>query len=197
MKTVIVLMDFYGHPTLNTDTYTDNIRYSALSEIFSKVDINKNECIFFSTYIPLNAWKLHELRKIAANSGFRFVCPNNNITTSIVEKEDESLYTIDYVKQQLSMVNFELDNHTQIIIGGTNTSGCVFKSNKGIGAYDWIKAGYKTKIYLPFCAEFEQKGITDYERNQNAYAVLYNNIKKNNVFTIDIIKDFDQLELPF
>ena len=84
MKTVIVLMDFYGHPTLNTDTYTDNIRYSALSEIFSKVDINKNECIFFSTYIPLNAWKLHELRKIAANSGFRFVCPNNNITTNII-----------------------------------------------------------------------------------------------------------------
>jgi hypothetical protein len=193
MKTVIVLMDFYGHPTLNTDTYTDNIRYSALTEIFFKANVNKNECIFFSTALPINAWKLLELKKMATSNGFRFVCPDNNIAAKMID----SMYTIEYVKQQLSMVNFELDNHTQIIIGGTNTSGCVFKSNKGIGAYDWIKAGYKTKIYLPLCAEFEQKGITDFERNQNAYAVLYNNIKKNNVFAIDIIKDFDQLELPF
>ena len=42
MKTVIVLMDFYGHPTLNTDTYTDNIRYSALIEIISQANVNKN-----------------------------------------------------------------------------------------------------------------------------------------------------------
>ena len=193
MKTVIVLMDFYGHPTLNTDTYTDNIRYSALIEIISQANVNKNECIFFSTALPINAWKLLELKKMATSNGFRFVCANNNIAAKMID----SMYTIDYVKQQLSIVNFELDNHTQIIIGGTNTSGCVFKSNKGICAYAWIKAGYKTKIYLPFCAEFEQKGITDFERNQNAYAVLYNNIKKNNVFAIDIIKDFDQLELPF
>src|SRR6056300_194246 len=193
MKTVIVLMDFYGHPTLNTDTYTDNVRYSALIEIISQANVNKNECIFFSTALPINAWKLLELKKMAISNGFRFVCPNNNIATKMID----SMYTIDYVKQQLSIVNFELDNHTQIIIEGTNTSGCVFKSKKGIGAYDWIKAGYKTKIYLPLCAEFEQKGINDFERNQNAYANLYKSIKKNNTFAIDIIKNFDELELPF
>jgi len=33
MKTLILLIDFYGHPNLTIDSYSDNIRYSALIEI--------------------------------------------------------------------------------------------------------------------------------------------------------------------
>ena len=33
MKTLIVLIDFYGHPDLTTDRYSDSVRYSYLTEI--------------------------------------------------------------------------------------------------------------------------------------------------------------------
>ena len=85
--------------------------------------------------------------------------------------------------------------YEQVIVTGTNTSGCVF-ANKSIGAYYWSKAGYKTKIYLPMCCEYEHEGINDYERNSNGFAQLYTNIKKYNCFDIDIVKDFSKLELP-
>ena len=48
-------------------------------------------------------------------------------------------------------------------------------NKKGIGAYHWYKHKYKTKIYLPMCAEYEKKGINDFERNM---LELFHFIKK-------------------
>ena len=33
MKTLILLIDFYGHPALTTDRYNDNIRYKKRLEL--------------------------------------------------------------------------------------------------------------------------------------------------------------------
>jgi len=188
MKTLILLIDFYGHPALTTDSYSDSIRYSHLTEIISSSFIDRKNCIFFSTPIEHNDIRLLELKKMAITNHFTFV--------SIEDQINDQKYTIDYVKLKLkNFININ-NTDTQIIVTGTNTSGCVFK-NKNIGAYHWSKAGYKTKIYLPMCAEYENKGINDLEKNLYAFAQLYKKIKIFDCFDIDICKDFSDLELPY
>ena len=188
MKTLILLLDFYGHPDLTTDRYSDSVRYSALTEIVSSRDIDKKNCVIFSTRINQYDLKLKELTNIARLNGFKFVFADSGDT--------DDTFCINYLKLRLLEINFKLDEDTQVIVTGTNTSGCVFKTKK-IGAYHWIKSGYKTKIYLPMCAEYQHKGINDFERNLNGFAQLYKNIKNNKCFEIDICKNFSDLELPF
>lgn len=191
MKTLILLIDFYGHSALTTDSYSDNIRYSHLAEIITAGHIDKTKCVFFSTTIDTEDKKLRELRNIAIGKGFTFVTPEDD--PNWVEHDDN--YTIDYVKSKLkNYINIDhLD--TQIIVAGTNTSGCVF-DKKGIGAYHWYKNKYKTKIYLPMCAEYEKKGINDFERNTLGFVTLYKKIYKEKFFNIKICGDIYDSGLP-
>jgi len=164
MKTLILLIDFYGHPNLTIDSYSDNIRYSALTEIISSSHINKKQILFYSTPIDSRDLKLIELKNMALSNRFNWV---------------------DDIPEDIE----------QVIVTGTNTSGCVFKK-EGLGALYWTMKGYKTKIYLPMCAEYEHKGINDFERNTLGFASLYKKIKKEKCFDIEICKEFEDLELP-
>ena len=143
MKTLILLIDFYGHPALTTDSYSDSVRYSRLAEIISLGFIDKTKCVFFSTTIPKHDERLLELRRIAISKGFKFEIPTDEES----DQGDEA-FSIDYVKSKFE--KFEINNtDTQIIVTGTNTSGCVY-NKKGIGAYHWYKHKYKTKIYSQY-----------------------------------------------
>ena len=189
MKTLILLIDFTGHQALTTDSHSDNVRYSALTELISSSFIDKTKCVFFSTTIPQNDERLLELRRIAISKGFPFVIPTDKES----DQEDEA-YSLDYIKSKFK--KFEINNtDTQIIVTGTNTSGCVY-NKKGIGAYHWYKHKYKTKIYLPMCAEYEKKGINDFERNMLGIASLYKKIWKGRHFNIKICEYMDDLNLP-
>ena len=97
MKTLILLIDFYGHPALTTDRYNDNIRYSALTEIISSSFIDRTNCAIFSTSIPQNDERLLELKKMAILKGFPFVTPipgTNDVPW-------DEIYSIDYIKSKL------------------------------------------------------------------------------------------------
>ncbi len=168
MKTLILLIDFYGHPALTTDRYSDNVRYSYLTENISSSHIDKKQISFYSGEIDPRDLRLQELKHMAILNGFNWV---NEIPKDI-------------------------DNtNTQIIVTGTNTSGCVF-NKKGIGAYHWYRHKYKTKIYLPMCAEYEKKGINDFERNMLGLASLYKKIYKERCFNIKICENMNDLNLP-
>ena len=192
MKTIILLIDFYGHPALTTDSYSDSMRYSYLNEIISS-GTDRNRCLFFSTVIHGNDKKLRELKNMAISKGFTFVTPEDD--PNWVEHDDN--YTIDYVKSKLGPRDGNYISHlnTQIIVTGTNTSGCVF-TGKQIGALHWYKEKYKTKIYLPMCAEYENNGRNDFERNQIGFATLYKKIYDNKCFDIEICRDLNDLNLP-
>ena len=192
MKTIILLIDFYGHPALTTDSYSDSMRYSYLNEIISS-GTDRNRCLFFSTVIHGNDKKLRELKNMAISKGFTFVTSEDD--PNWVEHDDN--YTIDYVKSKLGPHDGNYISHlnTQIIVTGTNTSGCVF-TGKQIGALHWYKEKYKTKIYLPMCAEYENNGRNDFERNQIGFATLYKKIYDNKCFDIEICRDLNDLNLP-
>ena len=164
MKTLIVLIDFYGHPDLTTDRYSDSVRYSYLTEIISSAHIDKKQISFYTNKIDPRDLRLQELKHMAISNGFNWVNQVDN-------------------------------NYDQVIVTGTNTSGCVFKK-EGLGALHWTMKGIKTKIYLPMCAEYEHKGINDFERNTLGFAQLYKHIIKHNALGIEICKEFNDLELP-
>ena len=189
MNTLILLIDFTGHQALTTDSHSDNVRYSALTELISSGFIDKTKCVFFSKTIPDTDKRLLELRRLAICKGFKFEIPTDEES----DQGDEA-YSIDYVKSKLEKIEFD-NTDTQIIVTGTNTSGCVF-NKKGIGAYHWYKHKFKTKIYLPMCAEYEKKGINDFERNMLGIASLYKKIYKEKCFNIKICENIDDLNLP-
>lgn len=198
MKTIILLIDFYGHPALTTDSYSDSMRYSYLTEIISSGFIDKKRCLFFSTVIHSNDKKLRELRNMAIAKGFKFFTPEDDPTwTKNLDEFKDDNYTIDYVKSKLGPYCAKNFSHlnTQIIVTGTNTSGCVF-SGKKIGALHWYKNMYKTKIYLPMCAEYENNGRNDFERNQIGFASLYKRIYANKCFDMEICRELSDLNLP-
>ena len=186
MNTLLVLIDFFGHPAINKDPVTDTIRYSALQNIISSRSIQKDKLHIFANKMDPRNIRLLEIKDIAKGKGYNFVVDFNY--------DKGEVKGVDYVENI-----FEMKRNTkywQIIIGGTNLSGCVFK-NKSIGAYYWNKVGYKTKIYLPLCCEYEQYGVNDFQRNMNGFAQLYVDMKAADCLgKIDIIKNRDELELP-
>lgn len=197
MKTIILLIDFYGHPALTTDSYSDSMRYAYLNQIISS-GTDRNRCLFFSTVIHPNDKKLRELKNMAISKGFKFFTLEDDPTwTKPLDKFKDDNYTIDYVKSKLGPHDGNYISHlnTQIIVTGTNTSGCVF-TGKQIGALHWYKEKYKTKIYLPMCAEYENNGRNDFERNQIGFATLYKKIYDNKCFDIEICREMYDLNLP-
>ena len=46
------------------------------------------------------------------------------------------------------------------------------------------------------CAEYENNGRNDFERNQIGFAALYKKIYDNKCFDIEICRDLNDLNLP-
>ena len=43
MNTLLLLIDFYGHPALTTDDTSDSVRYSQLNKIVSSTQIDRDK----------------------------------------------------------------------------------------------------------------------------------------------------------
>ena len=161
LSSVIYLVDFYGHPSLGDD-HSNNQRYSTLIDICASPKIDKTKTIIVSSKIDFRE-KVLEVKKIAQGRGWTWI-----------EFDGDS---IDDFEHNLVEHGYLLDN-TKMIFGGTNTSGCVFKTKK-TSLIQFAKAGYRTELHLPLCAEYHTVGINPSEKNARAYSIIYNEIKKN------------------
>ena len=189
-KTIVLLIDFLGHPILG-DEYVNNTRYSEIQKFISKRNISREDIVFVSNTISDR--KLEELFKMARTVGFKTITltekkePREGVDTSIRE-----LFNI--IHEKLGW-DIELSN-TQIIIGGCNFGGCVVNSKK-ISAVHWAQLGFKTTIHLPLCAEYEQPGVNSTEKAYNGFKQAYDFIKEHNAFNIKLTDKFEQLEFTF
>lgn len=174
-KTVILLIDFKGHPILASD-YVNSLRYSTLQQITENQSIDKENCIILSIGNSNTDKKLQEIREIALINKFKWAnVENDNITVDELSSMLESIY------------NFNLNNKdTQIILGGCNTSGCVLKT-KNISAKDFGFKKFETYIALTMCAEYEASGINDVEKNMKSFYRVFNFIKKHKLETIHLL----------
>ena len=177
MITVIVLIDFKGHPILAGE-YVNSLRYSALQQITENHNIDREKCIILSIGNSNDDKKLEEIREIALLNKFRWLKVHNpNMTVDEME--------------HLLMEKFNLiinKDNTRIILGGCNTSGCVLKT-KNISIKDFGSMKYRTIIPLQLCAEYEGSGINDIEKNIKAFSRLFNYVQMNKFETIYMEED--------
>lgn len=162
LSCIIYLIDFHGHPSLGDD-HSNNQRYSTLIDICASPKIDKTKTIIVSSKIDFRE-KVVEVKKIAQGRGWDWI-----------EFDGD---TIDDFEQTLFDQGYLIRYNTKIIFGGTNTSGCVFKT-KGTSLIKFAEFGYKTELHLPLCAEYHTVGINPSEKNARAYSIIYNEIKKN------------------
>ena len=176
MYNLIVLNHFYGYPDL-MDKGTNDIRYSQLLRLLDK--FNPNNTIFLcsdddSQYAIAHDTpyfddkRLESIRTIARSEGYRWTHYNKEET----------------IKDILNKINPMLTEGTskdiKVIIGGTNTSGCLL-NNSNISAISWTNLGFNVQICLSICADYQMDGINSADKNHKAMAKLYNIIKDNNV----------------
>ena len=70
MNTLLILIDFYGHPALTTDDTSDTIRYSHLTKIISSSRIEKDKFTIFTTPIFHKDHRLEELKRMEVGAWF-------------------------------------------------------------------------------------------------------------------------------
>ena len=187
---LIFLMDMEGHPELSDD-FAEKYRTYALQDIINDRYLDRNRCVIVSTRLDDRdidytdtLSKSQVIRKQATlDKGWNWL---------EFEKED----TLSTVKHELQKINFTMSpDTTTIIYGGTNTSGCVLHSSN-LSLNKFLTKGYYCQLYLPLCDDCQIAGITSIDRNQKAFALVYQYLKtKGHIENTDILTRFADLDL--
>lgn len=186
LRSFVHLIDFVGHPSLN-DEYLNNRRYEALHNL-----IWKNKVFTYTRLRPFpETWSER------SRDNERFV---EIMEKSIRDKEGTWIEVDQHIDiVELSCIiqehGFEITPRTNVIIGGTNLSGCIL-NNKNTSAYSFAKEGFNSQIYLPMCAEADSPGFNDLEKTWSACSRIYDFVKKENLINyIDLVYQEKHLKL--
>lgn len=182
MYNLILLNHFYGYPDL-IDKTSNDIRYAQLLRLLDR--FNSENTIFFSSIDWRSDSRLGSIRKIALAEDFIWVDYTDEETIENIlntyEKLNDSIY------KKIS------PNNTNVIIGGTNTAGCLLR-NANVAAINWINLGFNVQICLSMCADYQLDGINSVEKNNMAMGILYNFVKDNNAINkVDVYYDVADL----
>jgi|TARA_B100001094_G_scaffold115176_1_gene111133 hypothetical protein len=179
-KTLILLIDFHGHPILGDD-HTNNLRYSELMYFLNEQQFQYN---IVSNHLKgehtteRGPNKLRELKRIVDIEGVH--------NWDVIDPDREPAPSIEEIENIFKNRNYRINN---VILGGTNLAGCVLRS-KPYSAIHWAKRGYRTQIYLPMCADYELPGVNQVERMMAATSVMYNVIREERLWRyIDLVRE--------
>lgn len=182
MYNLILLNHFYGYPDL-IDKTSNDIRYAQLLRLLDR--FNSENTIFFSSNDWRNDKRLGSIRKIALAEEFIWVDYTDEETIENILNTYEKLN--DSIHKKISPHN------TNVIIGGTNTAGCLLR-NTNVAAINWINLGFDVQICLSMCADYQLDGINSVEKNNMAMGILYNFVKDNNAINkVDVYYDVTDL----
>lgn len=185
-KTVVLLIDFKGHPLLG-DEYVNNRRYSELQRLSLGHKIDKEKLIIVTNTNKGNDPKLDAILTMCTDHyGFKVIQLNN-----IKEAKSMTITYIDSIVYK-SIGWYLRPSDTQIIIGGCNLGGCVINA-KPISAVHWAKMGFQTIIHLPLCAEYEQPGINSTEKAYNGFKQVYDEIQEHETFDIQMSNEWHEI----
>ena len=172
--TIIMLIDFEGHPLLGSE-FVNNQRFSTLASLLNPV--RDRPLFIISNHNPDRDMKTEEVAKIVRleNRHIWLTVSADNPNIISIEKE--------VARKGMSIKN--------VIIGGTNTSGCVFR-NKPISAINWAKLGYNVQVLSTMCADYQITGTTATEQTQNALSVAWRDVAEAKLFDkIRYIRDYE------
>ena len=179
--TIVMLIDFIGHPKLG-DHYTNNRRYSELLKFATSSKLDRDNIIFVSN---TKGDMLSETLDMLKTAGFDI----------LYTQSDESIN--DIVDKIKDIKGWDIKQYTtQAIIGGCNLGGCVINA-KPTSAVFWHQKGFKTTIHLPLCAEYEQPGTNAVEKVYRSIEQLNHFTKEYKAFGIEYCNDFHRLMLAY
>jgi len=177
-KTIMMLIDFHGHPILGDD-HTNNQRYSKLAEMICNPFY---DLVIVSTHNKEKHSKMEEYKKM--------VDIEERHTWIVIDPDKKPTPTD--IAELCKEKGFKIGN---VIMGGTNTAGCIIRS-RSFSAAKWAQAGYEVQIWLPLCAENQLTGVNQLEREQKAFSIVYREIKKERLWNkIDIVDNIAHLKL--
>ena len=197
-NTLLLMIDFQGQPGLQDQNYL-NSRYNALLNILNRRNIDREKCIvvYFGTKLEdKQLMSMIEFSRLEKWKSYDITIETNNAYDNI---------TIDQFHKIIGKyTTFEIAPHTtNIIVGGTETSGCVF-DNKNLGAFHWALRGYDTSIYLPLCCDFSSHGNTWFDKQIAGLSVIYHTIKNSDmrgtiIRNLSLVATFDEIgrKLPW
>lgn len=196
-NTLIFLMDYDGHPTLS-DEFAERYRTYALQDVINDSYLDRNKCVIVSTALEPEGYKRCQDLDTDPSQTTRSRALKNQATldkgwTWIEITKTDSFAHLEHLLQK---IDFDLaPEKTNIIYGGTNTSGCVLHSSN-FSLNKFCDHGYDCQLYLPFCDDSQIAGITTYDRSQKAFAIVYEYLKRNNLINnVDILTRFADLKL--
>jgi len=182
MYNLILLNHFYGYPDL-IDKSTNDIRYAQLLRMIDR--FNPMNTIFFSSNDWRSDKRLGSIRKIAKSENYTWIDYTDNETIENILNKYENLH--ESMHKKISASN------STVIIGGTNTAGCLLR-NAEVAAINWINLGFNVQMCLSMCADYQLDGINSVEKNNMAMGILYNFVKNNNIINkVDICYDVTEL----
>ena len=191
-NTLLLMIDFQGQPGLQDQNYM-NSRYVALLDILNRRNINREKCIivYFGTKLEdKQLMSMIEFSRLEKWQSFDITIETNNAYDNITIDE--------FCKIIKKYTTFEIAPHiTNIIVGGTETSGCVF-DNKNVGAFHWALRGYDTSIYLPLCCDFSSYGLTWLDKQKAGLSIIFQTIKNSEmrntiIKNLSLTSTFDEL----
>ena len=183
-KTLLLLIDFHGHPVLGDD-YTNELRYSTLHGLLQDekdmIVISNHQQGYPRDRCPNKIEELYRMYTIEGIHKWTRIDADRKPEWSI--REIENLFAN------------RLHNISNVILGGTNLAGCVLRS-KPYSAIHWAKRGYHTQIFLPLCVEYQLPGVNQADRHSHATSVMYNVIREEKLFDkIDLVRNSKQLKI--
>jgi len=180
MYNIIILNHFYGHPALE-DECSNKQRYAKLLKLIDIV--HKDNTIFLENDTWKKDRKLADIKDISLIRGQKWI-----------EYNDEQ--SIDEILQNIYKIyNIEINsNNSYIILGGTNTAGCLLRTAK-IAAKNWLRKNYDVQFCLSICTDYEMDALSTVDKNQMATAILYTFLKDSNyIEKTDVVYDPRELK---
>ena len=162
--TIILLIDFEGHPALGSE-HTNNQRYSTLAWLLNPV--REKPLIIISNHNPEKHKRTEEVAKMMK-------IENRHIWKTV--HCDSS--TVESIVEEVKQMDYRIEN---VIIGGTNISGCVLRT-KPYSAISWAKKGYDVQILSNMCADYQITGVNALEQNQNSVAIVWHEVAQAGFF---------------
>ncbi len=185
-KTLVLLIDFEGHPSICDDEITNTLRFSWLKTLIfnDEYDNPDFDILFMSDHLPHHTKMMEYERMIGAETRHR-----------LIKIDPDAELDLDDVIHQAQMHGYEITN---VIIGGCNTIGCVLDSC-GYSALKWARAGYPVQICLTMCADYQMYGQNMTESNIYSFSQLYTRIQAEydagTVVKIEIISNIHDIKL--
>lgn len=181
--TLVVLIDFHGHPVLAPDEEMNRLRYDALK----RLAFGPPADIVYICNVP-DFNKTPQLIEIETLIGLDGRNPWYN-----VDPDDKNI-DVDYIESMLNKEGMRIHN---VIVGGCNTCGCVTWT-KPYGAIHWGKEGYRTNIWLPLCGEYQMHGLSTATVNMQAMEIMYEYIVEEKVTDkVKIMTNLDRLNILY